>query len=89
MRSKNSAPLTAAEKKHLGRIKELPCVVCGSPPISEAHHIEQGNHYLCIPVCADCHRGGFNGIHGQARIWKAQKLTELDALNKTIARIVR
>ena len=79
--------LTAAEREHLGRVKELPCAVCDAPPTSEAHHIEQALAYTCIPLCADCHRGSFNGLHGQKRMWKLKKMTELDALNITIQRL--
>jgi hypothetical protein len=37
-----------------------------------------------MPLCADCHRGSINGIHGQKRMWAIHKLDELSALNKTI-----
>lgn len=66
------------------RVKSLPCGVCGSPGPSEAHHIEQQQHFTAIPLCPDCHRGGFNGWHGRRSIWKAMKLDELAVLNKTI-----
>lgn len=79
--------LTAAERRHLAWVKEQPCGVCGEPGPSEAHHIRQHSQYLCIPLCADCHRGSFNGIHGQARIWKVMKLDELDVLNSLIRNI--
>jgi len=45
------------------------------------------NQYLCIPLCKDCHQGSFNGIHGQARIWKVMKLDEMDVLNLTLAKL--
>jgi hypothetical protein len=79
--------LTNAEREHVGRIKDMPCGVCGAPGPSEAHHIEQHKQYLCIPLCPDCHRGGFNGIHGQRRIWKAMRLDEMTVLNETIRRM--
>lgn len=78
--------LSIRERKHLARIKEMPCGVCGASAPSEAHHIEQGCQYTAIPLCADCHRGGHNGIHGQARIWKVLKKTEHSVLNETIGR---
>lgn len=85
MRSKNARAITEAEREHLARVKEMPCSVCDAPGPSDAHHIEQGQHYLCIPLCKDCHQGSFNGIHGQRRIWQALKKTELSCLNQTIA----
>jgi hypothetical protein len=80
--------LNNKERLHLARIKEMPCSVCGEPPVSEAHHIEQGSQYLCIPLCPSCHRSSFNGIHGEARIWKVKKMSEMDALNDTIKRLL-
>lgn len=85
MRTKNAKPITVAESAHIGRVKELPCSVCGASGPSDAHHIEQGQHFTVIPLCRDCHQGGFNGIHGQARVWKAMKKTEMSCLNQTIA----
>lgn len=87
MRTKNAKPLTRVEQAHLARVKALPCGVCGQHGPSEAHHIEQGLHFLCIPLCDDCHRGGFNGLHGQKRIWAALKKTEQSVLNDTIAKL--
>jgi hypothetical protein len=84
MFSKNHKAKTAADKEHLARVKELPCGVCGEAGPSDVHHIEQQLHYLCIPLCKDCHQGSFNGLHGQKRIWTVMKKTELSVLNDTI-----
>lgn len=80
--------LTAKERRHLARVKELSCGVCDRSGPSDAHHIEQGMQYTCIPLCADCHRGHFNGIHGQRRIWSVMKKTELTVLNDTIRKLM-
>lgn len=82
----NNKP-TQAEKKHLQKIKEMPCGVCNAPGPSDAHHIKQGLQYLCIPLCKDCHQGSFNGIHGQARIWSVLKKDEMTVLNDIIERL--
>ncbi|MCW7541459.1 hypothetical protein OOT46_26985 [Aquabacterium sp. A7-Y] len=87
MRTKNSKAITGAESDHMQRVKELPCSVCGAPGPSEAHHIEQGMHLVVIPLCQDCHRGSFNGIHGQRRMWLVTKKTELSCLNETIRKL--
>lgn len=76
-----------AEREHVGRVKELACAVCDAGGPCDAHHIEQGKHFLVIPLCRDCHTGSFNGIHGQKRIWNALKKTELSCLNDTIRRL--
>ena len=73
----------------MAKIKEMSCGVCNASPPSDAHHIVQHNQYLCIPLCKDCHQGSFNGIHGQARIWKVMKLDEMDVLNLTLAKLFR
>ena len=81
--------LTVSERKHLAAVKQLPCGVCGKQGGSEAHHIEQHMQYTCIPLCADCHRGNYNGIHGQKRIWNVYKKTELSVLNETIKNLLK
>ena len=80
--------LTAKERKHLSRVKELPCSVCDAPPPSQAHHIKQHRQYLCIALCKDCHQGSRNGIHGEKFMWKIKKMDELDALNVTLKRLL-
>lgn len=84
MRSKNSKALTAVESEHLATIKSMRCIVCGAAGPSDAHHIVQGDHFSCIPLCRDCHMGSKNGIHGQKVMWRIMKMDEVDALAKTI-----
>lgn len=87
MRSKNSKAITRAESDHLAAVKSLQCSICDAPAPSDAHHIRQGNHFVSIALCRDCHMGSFNGIHGQKRMWLIKKMDELDALNITIQRL--
>lgn len=89
MHSKNKKPMTKAEREHVTRIKSMPCGVCNEPGPSEAHEIDQGYWFLSIPLCPDCHRGNFNGIHGQARIWQAAKKTAMSVLNETLGKLQR
>jgi hypothetical protein len=79
---------TKAERAHVGRVKELPCGVCNQAAPSAAHHIEQHRHYLTIPLCADCHQGAKNGIHGQKNMWRIMGKTELSVLNDTIEKLM-
>jgi hypothetical protein len=88
MQSPNKRPPSEAERAHILRIKDMDCIVCWAHGPSECHEIEQGLWFTSIPLCPDCHRGGFNGIHGQRRIWHAKKLTELVALNATIRNLM-
>jgi len=80
--------LTAKERAYVGLVKELPCSVCDAPPPSDAHHVKQHRQYTCVALCKDCHQGGFNGWHGQRRMWSVMKMDEQDALNVTIERVV-
>lgn len=83
----NNRP-SESEKKHLHRIKEMDCSVCGASGPSDAHHIAQHMQYLTIPLCKDCHQGSHNGIHGEARLWKVLRKTELSCLNETIRKLL-
>jgi len=65
---------TLAEKKHMGKVAELGCVVCrrmgheGTP--AELHHPRRlaggwgrSSHMTVIPLCPEHHRGK-TGVHG-------------------------
>jgi hypothetical protein len=88
MQSKSKPTPTKAERAHIERVKSLPCAVCDAPPPSEAHEIEQGAWFLSVPLCADCHRGSRNGIHGERRMWAVKRMNELSALNETLRRML-
>ena len=87
MKTKNAKAITASEREHMGRVKELPCSVCGAPGPRDAHHIEQGQHYTVVALCRDCHMGSENGWHGRKTMWRIHKLDELKALNVTLSRL--
>jgi hypothetical protein len=87
MRSKNSRAFTAAELDHIERVKALPCSVCDAPGPSDAHHIQQGQHFTVVALCKDCHQGSENGWHGRKTMWRIRKLDELAALNITLQRL--
>lgn len=89
MRTKNAKAINARESAHLAAVKSLPCSVCDHPPPSIAHHIKQGQHYTTVALCADCHVGSENGIHGRKTMWRVMKMDEVDALAITIERIIR
>lgn len=91
MQSKNKKSPTVAEAEYIRLVAVQPCSVCdqggGEAAPSEVHEIEQGNWWLSIALCAGCHRGAFNGLHGQMRMWKLKKLDEQGALAITIRRV--
>jgi len=88
MQSKNKPAPTAAERRHIERVKELPCSVCDAAPPSDAHEIKQGQWYTSCALCGSCHTGPVLGLHGQRRMWAIKKMDELDALAVTIERLM-
>jgi hypothetical protein len=84
----NSKNLTAADRAHIANIKALPCSVCDAAGPSDAHHINQGQHFTVVALCKDCHQGARMGFHGQKYAWKIAKMDELDALNVTLRRLL-
>lgn len=87
--------MTAAERRHIERVKALPCAVCNAAGPSDFHHILQGRTpgkrsptFTGIPLCKDCHQGSLNGIHGQRRMWSVMKADELTCLSNTIERLM-
>lgn len=83
----NSKNLTAATRAHLARVKELACSVCDMPGPSQAHHINQGQHYTAVALCESCHQGPVMGWHGQRRAWAVRKMDELAGLDVTLSRL--
>ena len=86
MRSKNSKAISQSESRHMGRVKESGCAVCGAGGFVEAHHIKQGAHFTVIGLCPECHRGPM-GIHGDKTMWRIHKMDEIEALNETLRRV--
>lgn len=83
-----------ADKRHMGRVAELPCACCGADGV-QVHHIREGqgmaqraNNFLTIPLCPACHVGQF-GVHGDKSAMRLRKLTELDMLAHTIERLTQ
>jgi hypothetical protein len=84
--------VSAASKRHLGRVAALPCCVCGAHGV-HVHHIREGqgmsqraSDWLTVPLCPDCHTGTL-GVHGDKTMMRIKKLTELDMLADTIRKL--
>jgi hypothetical protein len=78
----------------MDRVAQLPCGVCGTEYGIELHHLLLGRgpgmrspDMLVMPLCHDCHRGPWNGIHGNHRIWDVYKLNEHDVLADTLLKL--
>ncbi len=82
---------TKAEKAHMARVAEMPCIVCGDEPVS-VHHALTGsggrrNHMLVLPLCYRHHQGK-DGIHTVGRpIWQLAYGTETELLAKVQGRL--
>lgn len=88
---------TAAERRYMGRVAELGCIVCrnagfGATP-AEVHHVREGQggaqrapNYLVIPLCPEHHRGK-DSIHGARRAFELRYGSELDLLAQTIGEL--
>ena len=80
--------LTAKERVHIERVKELSCSVCDRPGPSEAHHLKQSLQRCVVALCPECHRDNEMGWHGRKTAWRVRKMDELDALDVTLKRLL-
>ena len=87
MNSKNKKTMTAAERRHVCCVKELPCSVCDAAGLSECHEIKQGQWFTSVALCPEGQRDPVMGLHGQKRAWAIRKMDEIDALAMTIERL--
>jgi hypothetical protein len=65
--------MSAASKRHMGRVAELGCIICDQP--AQVHHIrkpglvgagQRASDWLVLPLCMEHHTGDA-GIHGLGR----------------------
>lgn len=77
---KKAAYRASAEGKsgleYIGKVKQLPCVICEAPAPSDAHHCFHGRYgsrkvddFSVIPLCKACHQDGPNAIHRGKQSW--------------------
>lgn len=65
--------------EHMRRVKMLPCVICGAPPPSDAHHCicdrfgtRKASDFEVIPLCKKHHQDGPEAIHNGKASWVAK-----------------
>lgn len=65
------------DPERLAKIKQLPCVICGAAPPSDAHHCihdrfgqRKAPDSETIPLCKSCHQWGPGAIHADKRAWR-------------------
>lgn len=88
---------TVAEKKHLERVKNLPCVACETIGVydndfCDAHHIHgyhglfgKAPHTETLPLCKAHHQTGGYGVafHNTPKdLWESTFGNQLDLLDK-------
>ena len=62
-------PPNAAERRHLDKVRALPCLVCGRWGVHAHHVVSDGfqrltkNHMRVVPLCPDCHTDGPHAVH--------------------------
>ena len=61
--------------QHMEAVKSLPCITCGHPAPSYAHHVtgdkQPRSDWRVIPLCYECHQGR-DGYHAAKRSWVAK-----------------
>jgi hypothetical protein len=74
--------------QHLGKVRQLPCLVCGARPPVHAHHIQFSEHrgmgqkvgdQWTVPLCGICHHNLHTFKEGERLFWT---LEGIDALEK-------
>jgi hypothetical protein len=88
MWSKNKKAPSKSETAHIESVKSLPCSVCDAEGPSDCHEIKQGQWFTSVALCKSCHQGPKLGLHGERAMWRIKKMDEIDALAKTIERLM-
>ena len=83
--------MSAAGERHLKRVRELPCLACGSQ--AEAHHVRalgsastKASDFFAIPLCPCHHRADseWTSIHGDKQMFEMLFGTEIELLARTL-----
>ncbi|OOY15104.1 DUF968 domain-containing protein [Thioclava sp. DLFJ4-1] len=87
LKAEKPANGTAAGIRHMNRVKQLPCVICGKPGPSDAHHVICGRYsqakasdFQTIPLCKECHQWGPLAIHNGKASWIERNGPDTDYL---------
>jgi hypothetical protein len=74
---------------HLAFVRQLPCVVCGKAPPSEAAHARSGSDAgtgikpsdrYCLSLCTSCH--ALQHEFGELRFWSTLRIDPLDVASR-------
>ena len=75
------------DKAFMRKVKQLPCVICGKGPPSDAHHVIHGRYgnrrprdCFTIPLCKSHHQDGPEAIHNGKETWAKKHGFDYDFL---------
>ena len=79
---------TAAEKRYMGRVAALGCLIHPDTPAVVHHALcyTPRNNYAVIPLCPECHVGAFS-IHKTKQQFQAVHGSELELLAEVTRRL--
>jgi|SRR5215831_21251307 len=75
--------------QHLAFVRQLPCVVCGKAPPSEAAHVRSGSDggagmkpadRYCVSLCNDCH--ALQHQFGELTFWSTVRIDPLNVASR-------
>lgn len=84
------------DRAHLERVKQLPCIVCGRPGPSDAHHVrtrpdgqgygmgQKASDQETIPLCKAHHQDGPEAFHSGPRTFRQRFGDERELLTRTL-----
>lgn len=89
-----SRPANAKERRHMQKVAELGCIICGAP--AQIHHAKTHmgggrDHLQVIPLCVNHHNAGIYGtsFHAGKRVWEDKFGMEDDLLAEVAMRLAK
>lgn len=82
---------TVAERQHMAKVAEMPCVACGRYSV-HVHHVHSDglkrigkDNMRVVPLCPECHQHGPEAVHkiGHAKfnaLWGIDLMREAERL---------
>lgn len=83
--------MTAASKRHMERVAELPCVICGRHGV-QVHHIRvsgltgaslKASDWLTIALCPEEHAI----LHSDIKAWERRNGKQIDHVTATLEQL--
>lgn len=75
---------------YMGKVKQLPCAVCGAHGPSDVHHVfhdrfgsRRSSDFDVIPLCKRHHQDGPDAIHNGKETWRKKYGNDYDYIEQT------